>query len=164
MRDSNTIRRSVIKSQLTGTTSDAFAGIVVSANRTDPVATADTWCDGNLFENNTITGGHYGITLVGDPVYFQWFSNFIIGNRIINNTIRDFFERGIYIIGTDHSVIEGNVISRPTRTGVNGFYGLYVDQTNASLAIRRNRISNPFGGNTASTADCHGMYFDYARA
>jgi len=160
--DSNTIRRSVIKSQLAGASTDAFAGIVVSASHTDPLATGDTWCDGNLFENNTITGGHYGITLAGDPVYFQWFSNFIIGNRIINNTIRDFFERGIYIIGTNGSVIEGNTISRPARTGVNSFYGLYVDQTNAGLAIRRNRITNPFGNNTASTADCYGMYFDYA--
>lgn len=160
--DSNTIRRSTIKSQLSGASSDAFAGIVVSASHTDPIATGDTWCDGNLFENNTMTGGHYGITLAGDPVYFQWFSNFITGNRIINNTIRDFFERGIYIIGTDRSVIEDNNISRPTRTGVNAFYGLYVDQTNASLAIRRNRISNPFGGNTPSTADGYGMYFDYA--
>lgn len=160
--DSNIIRRSVIKSQVNGSSSDAFAGIVVSASDSDPLATGNTWCDGNVFENNTISGGHYGITLAGDPVYLPWLSNFIYNNRIIHNTITDFFERGIYIVGTHGSVIEDNIIMRPTRTGVNDFYGLYVDQTNAGLAIRRNRITNPFGGNSAATAGFYGMYFDYA--
>lgn len=159
--DSNVIRKSVIITNTTST-EDTYAGIVISNSHEDPIATGNTWCDGNLLQGNTITGGYYGITLAGDPVYFSWMSNFINDNKIIGNTITNFYTRGIYVIGTERTLIEGNTITRPTRTGVTAFYGAYFDQTNAALSFVRNRITNPFGGNTASTQSFYGLYFDYA--
>ncbi|GAA0525306.1 Ig-like domain-containing protein [Chitinophaga japonensis] len=160
--DSNIVKSCVIKSSMAPASTNAFAGIVISAAHDDPTATGDTWCDDNLFESNTITGGHYGIAIAGDPVYFAWSSNFIKGNRVINNTVSDFYERGIYVIGTEATLIEQNIISRPSRAGVGDFYGMYLDQTNAALSVRRNRITNPFGGDPASTASFYGMYLDYS--
>ncbi len=95
-------------------------------------------------QNNTISGGFYGISVAGDQVYSSTFSNFIYDNKIINNTITDFYEKGIYAIGTFRTVIEGNSISRPLRTTVGDFHGIFIEQTNGDLRINRNRISNPF--------------------
>jgi hypothetical protein len=159
--DSNIVRNCTILCPTTGS-SDGYAGIVMSATNGEMYATGDTWCDYNLFENNTIKGGYWGISLVGDPVYNQFFDNFINENRVINNTIEDFYERGIYIIGTDKAVVQGNTISRPTRANAGNFYGIYSDGTNADLLINGNRIFNPFGANPNSTQSFYGMYFEGA--
>jgi trimeric autotransporter adhesin len=65
--DSNTIRKCVIN--INGlTTSTNYAGIVISGSATSATTTGTSPSDGNTFDNNTINGGYYGITLTPPPV------------------------------------------------------------------------------------------------
>lgn len=159
--DSNIVRNCTIKAR-TNTTTEEYGGIILSTLDTDPIASGNTWCDGNQFINNTISGGYYGITVVGDPVYNPGQYNFIYDNKIINNTITDFYEKGIYINGTMETVIEGNNFSRPARTTVGDFQGIFIEQSNGNYLINRNKFSNPFGGALTSTRTFYGVYFNMA--
>lgn len=159
--DSNTIRNCTIKAR-TNTTTGEYGGIILSASDTDPIGTGNTWCDGNVFTGNTISGGFYGIAIAGDPVYGPGFSNFIYDNKVINNTIADFYEKGVYLNGTMETIIEGNNFSRPQRTTVGDFEGIFLEQTNGNCIITRNKFSNPFGGALTSTRAFYGIYFNMA--
>src|SRR5438105_11497107 len=66
---------------------------------------------------------------------------------------------GLYIYGAFNTLIDSNVITRPARTGVSTFYGMYVTNLSAKLNITRNRITNPFGGAPTSTSSFYGIYF-----
>jgi hypothetical protein len=62
------------------------------------------------------------------------------------------------VAGSYATVIEKNSISRPARTGVTDFYGIYfTTEKNAGCAISKNRIFNPFGGAPNSTAAFYGI-------
>jgi gliding motility-associated-like protein len=157
--DSNSIKNCVILTNTTATSSTNstnFAGIVMSSSHSDPAYAYDyTDCDYNLFENNTIIGGYYGITMAG-MIGYQ--ARFVMENKIVNNTIRDFFSKGIYLSGTGKALIEGNIITRPTRTSVGAFYGIQVEGISGFLTVRKNRITNPFGGAPTSTQAFYGIY------
>ncbi|MEJ7625671.1 MAG: gliding motility-associated C-terminal domain-containing protein [Ferruginibacter sp.] len=150
--DSNTINRCNILANSTSLTTN-YAGIVVSASATSATGIGNTLCDGNVFSNNTITGGYYSITLVGS------LTSAVRDNKVINNTIRDFYFYGIYLSGNFNTLVEANNISRPARAIVSTFYGIYATSLNVSVDISKNRIHNPFGGTLASTNIFYGIYF-----
>lgn len=153
--DSNVVRNCIINSSLTST-SQNFAGIVLNGTDAGAVTTGTVLSDYNIFSGNTIIGGYYGITLVAS------FDNGANGNnRIINNTIQDFYQYGIYVSGSYGTVIEKNTISRPARTPVTDFYGIYfTSEKNAGCQVSKNRITNPFGGAPTSTAAFYGINFN----
>jgi gliding motility-associated-like protein len=153
--DSNIVKNCTINVSTTSTDQN-FAGIVINGSDAGPVSTGIVLSDFNTFENNTITGGYYGITLVAS------FDNGANGNnKISRNTIKDFYQYGIYVAGSYATVIEKNIISRPTRTTVADFYGIYfTTEKNTGCFIRKNRITNPFGGAPASTAAFYGINFN----
>jgi gliding motility-associated-like protein len=150
--DSNTINNCTILCNTTATTTN-FAGIVMNASETAAVTTGNTLCDGNTFSNNTITGGYYGITMVGSNTAS------VAGNKAINNTISDFYSYGIYLNGNFNSLVESNNISRPTRTVTAVFYGVYVTALNVDISISKNRIHKPYTGNLSATTAFYGIYF-----
>ena len=150
--DFNTINNCIININTTSTSSD-FAGIVVSNSPTSATGTGAAKCDNNTFSNNTITGGYYGLTLVASS------SEANGNNKIINNTIKDFYLYGIYVNGSFNVLVEGNNISRPTRSTVSTFYGIYFTSLSTKANITRNIITNPFGGAPASTSAFYGIYF-----
>jgi hypothetical protein len=153
--DSNVVRNCTINLSTTATTQN-FAGIVVNGSDAGPVSTGNVLSDYNEFTGNTITGGYYGITLVAS---FNGGGNG--NNRITKNNIKDFYSYGIYVAGSYATVIEKNNISRPARTGVTDFYGIYfTTEKNAGCSINKNRIFNPFGGAPASTAAFYGINFN----
>lgn len=149
--DSNTINNCIILVNTTSTSTN-YAGISVSASATSATTTGNTFCDGNVFSNNTITGGYYSITLVGSTTAA------VRDNKIINNTIRDFYFYGIYLSGNFNTLVESNNISRPTRTIVSTFNGIYVTSLNVSIDISKNTIHNPFGGAPTSSSVFYGIY------
>jgi hypothetical protein len=153
--DSNVVTQCTINLSTTSTTQN-FAGIVVNGSDAGPVATGTVLSDYNIFSGNTITGGYYGITLAAT------FNNGANGNnKIINNNIKDFYSTGIYVSGSYATVIEKNIISRPARTGVTDFYGIYfTTEKNAGCLVSKNRITNPFGGAPTSTAAFYGINFN----
>ncbi|RYD56623.1 MAG: T9SS type A sorting domain-containing protein [Sphingobacteriales bacterium] len=151
--DNNTVNNCTINSVLTGTTISAAAGIVMNgSNATVTTAlTAGTDCDNNIFSNNTINGGYHGIILVGTAV------NRSSGNKILNNTIKDFYYYGVRIDNQNDILVDSNDISRPTRADAGVFYGVSVDATFKAL-VTRNRIHNPADADLANTSTQYGLY------
>ncbi|MBK8951648.1 MAG: gliding motility-associated C-terminal domain-containing protein [Chitinophagaceae bacterium] len=148
--DSNIIRNSDINLS-TSTTSTNFAGIVSSVGAS-ATTTGTNESDYNLFENNDIVGGYYGITSVGST------TSAVGNNKIINNRVKDFYIYGMYLSGNFNTLVEGNDISRPARTAVSTFYGVYLTSLNTSVKVSKNRIHNPFDGTPASTSTFGGIY------
>lgn len=148
--DSNIIRNCTINLNTTSTSSN-YAGIVSSAGLT-ATTTGTNASDYNEFDNNTITGGYYGITNVGS-------STVAVGNnKITNNTIRDFYFYGIYLNGNFNTLVEKNDIARPNRLDVSTFYGVYMTSLSTSVQISKNRIHNPFDGEPTATSTFGGIY------
>ena len=122
----------------TTSTSPNFAGFVIGGSDTDPIGGADSKCDFNKITGSTVTGGYYGIVLFSDPTVSKM--NY---DTVSNNIVRDQHQYSIYVKGNDHSLIEGNDISRPTRTITGSSYiALYLNSINTSLLISKNRIHN----------------------
>jgi len=155
--DSNAFTRCVIKAN-DANGSSYYNGIVINAVDDGMITAGNTLCDGNLFDRNTITGGFYGVTLVGGA------SAFLSDNKFTNNVIKNFLSYGMYIMLTNGTLIEGNDISRPTRNGTNTFYGIYVYNPSNSMNILRNRIHDPFLETSTNRSNIYGIYFNYANA
>jgi hypothetical protein len=133
------------------TTLANFNGIVASATINDPSSNGNN-ANGAKLENNTITGGAYGIILSGANA-----TSPASASRITGNTVQDFYEYGILVEFQNGTLIKGNDISRPTRTSVTVFYGVYLTGS-LNMDVESNRIHAPFTGNTASTSAAYGVY------
>lgn len=149
--DSNAVQNCIVNVSTTSTSSN-FAGITLSGAA---VSTSGDFGDDNLIQNNIVTGGYYGITIHGtsSTVYNQ-------GNKIIGNTVRDFYYYGIYSYYQNLIQVIGNtVIARPTSSTTS--YGLYL-YYNDRFVVENNFLKNLGGygiyayygnyqGNTVST-------------
>lgn len=141
--DNNIIRRCKITGN-TVVTSNRYVGILINTNATSATSTTGkNYCDSNLVENNTVTGFGYGITAVAP------YGNYIYGNKILRNTVQDFYNYGIYFSYHDHLLVEGNIVSRPTRTAGTGCYGIFVGGTSINSSVSKNLVYNLYGGNNS---------------
>ncbi len=157
--DSNIISKCTISSSLTNITAGSSAGIAISGADNNAVGLGATLCDANIISDNTISGGYHGITLTAD------FAGGANGNNIIfNNKIIDFYRYGIYVNGSYETSIEKNKISRPTRTALGAFDGIYFTGQNNNTHIFRNRIFSPFKTTPANTLAFTGINLDNASA
>lgn len=150
--DSNIIRRCTIVSATNSTTQN-YAGIVVNSTDAGPIAVGNTRCDNNLFDRNTIVGGHFGITLVGANTALDY----IARNVVSNNKIQDFYGTGIYLAGTVNTTIQSNELTRPQIAIASpSLFGIQLAGTPSNfLRIDKNRFSNPYGGNLANAASTY---------
>lgn len=156
--DSNIIRNCNIITNSTATTTN-FAGIAISGSNTDAIGTGTTLCDFNIIENNVINGGFYGVTMAAT------FAGGANGNNAIRkNTIRNFYQTGIYVAASYDCLIDSNTISRPSRTVVTDFNGILFTAQSNTASVRRNTITNPFGGALTSTSAFNGIVFNAASA
>jgi hypothetical protein len=151
--DHNTIRGCTVEATQTPVTaaSTNFAGIVLSGSPTSAVGTASA-SDHNTIDSNIVIGGYYGITLMGAG------NEFVVGNSITRNTVSDFYQYGIYINSTDSTLVERNDISRPMRSSVGSFYGIYFTTGGTNTMVSKNKIHNGFDGATSSTSGSFGIY------
>lgn len=149
--DSNAIRNCTFLLD-TANSSNNNAGIVISSS-TSATSTGDAKCDFNIFSDNTINGGYYGIVLTGSNTFANG------NNKVTNNKISNFYNYGIYVTGSFNTLIENNIISRPTRSNVGSFYGIYFTDLSTKAKITRNTIRNPFGGAPNNTNTAYGIYF-----
>ncbi|MFL5744985.1 MAG: gliding motility-associated C-terminal domain-containing protein, partial [Niastella sp.] len=146
----NTVKNCTITMSIAVGSSPDLAGISMSPDAKNYTGTSSpSFNDSNTITGNTIIGGKYGITCTSSALYVQ-------GNIITNNIIKDFSTYGIWVSNTQNTLIEGNDISRPTRTANFGstFYGIFTDANHINLLISKNRIHDPYGaaktnGNTA---------------
>ena len=94
----------------------------------------------NLFANNLITGGYYGVYLYGVST-----SSKELGNTIINNIIKDFYYYGLYLYYQDSVTAIGNTIrNAATSATVYGLYSYYADNNN----YQKNKIILTNSGTT----------------
>ena len=152
--DSNTIANCTIVLDTT-TTSANYVGIAITGSSVS-ATTAGSNCDGITITNNTIIGGYYGITLMGNPT--------INDNKITNNTIRNFYTYGMYIGTTNNTLIEGNDVHRLTRPSASTFYGTFITGATTNLKISKNRYHDPFQGLASSTSASYVIYLSSADA
>ncbi len=149
--DSNKFVNNTININKTSTSTN-YAGIVMSASATSATTTGTTLCDFNEFNGNTITGGYYGITMVGST------TDAVGRNKVINNKFFDQYFYGMYLLGNFDALIENNEIARPTRTGNTTLsYGIYVTSLNTKVNITRNKIHTPFGAELTTTNDYYAI-------
>jgi hypothetical protein len=148
--DSNTISNCTITLDSNGTSTN-YAGIVLSGAATP--TTAGSGCDAVTITNNVIKGGYYGITLMGNTGV-----GILQGNNITNNVLRDFYLYGIYTSYSNNMLVEGNDISRPTRTSLTTFYGVYAVTSHTNLKISKNRIHDPALANPVYSYTGYGIY------
>jgi gliding motility-associated-like protein len=140
--DSNIIRKCTISVAANSTTS-YHNGIVISGD-----AGATTWgsyCDANVIDRNTIIGGMYGISIVGGTPFYEDFP--VLNNKVTNNTIRNFYQYGVYLTNTALTLLDGNDLSRPGRTSSpDNVYGFHLSSANMGDTISGNRIHAFFDG------------------
>jgi parallel beta-helix repeat protein len=158
--DYNTISGCTISTTKTsdGTATPNFAGIVINSSDGAVLTLGNANCNYNTIKENVIMGGYYGVALVAQATTYT-----INGNRIINNTIQDFYRTGIYMNGTVGTVVDNNDISRPSRPGTSFFqyFGLNLDGGNSGLLVTRNKLHDPFGENGAiSNSSAYAMYIN----
>ncbi len=157
--DSNIIRNCNIISSATNTTQGSTAGVAISGADNNAQGLGNTLCDFNQILNNTIAGGYYGVTQTAD------FAGGANGGNIISfNIIKDFYKYGIYTNGSYNSVMEANKISRPTRTNVGAFDGIYFTGKSNSAHVFRNRIFSPFKAVPTNAQTANGINLDNAGA
>ncbi len=90
--------------------STLFANIVMSNSPTSPTLTGASGSY-NLFEENRIIGGYYGVAIQGASA-----ANPEVGNAFINNEIGEWRYYGMYVRSQDSMVVHGNDIHRESRT------------------------------------------------
>lgn len=150
--DSNSIRNCTIKSNLLSAYSNSYAGIVINSSASGATTSGPTLCDSNSIVNNTITGGYVSVTVVGSN------TDAIARNLVQGNTLRDFYNYGVYVAGSFGTVVSGNDISRPALSVPGDFYGVQVSTLNTNTLVTGNRIHDPFNGAPASTAAFYAIY------
>ncbi len=145
----NTIRNSVIEGDQSATGTTRAAIVISGSSASTTTATSASY---NTFENNDISGGYYGIRLNGTTA-----TRNVLGNRFINNIVRDFYGYGIYNLAGDSTQIVGNDIHRLNRPGsatITTGYGIYYTTNSKKGLISNNAIHDivPSGVTTGSYA------------
>lgn len=153
--DHNTIKNCTITMSTAVSLAD-LVGITITASATSytNISAGGSFCDSNVITNNTIIGGNYAITCVTNDLYP---SN---GNTIANNIIKDFRLHGIYVANTLNALIEGNDISRPTRTAnfTTPTNGISIDRYNRFLRISKNKIHDLYQAARTNTNQINGIF------
>jgi len=158
----DTIRNCFVDmSAITSTTATLSGGIIGSAtnNSNSTIGEICDYCEisGNYINGGSSGGMHSGIRMNG-----QLNGVGLIGMRIANNRIFDFYLNGIYINGGDSVTIEGNEIARPTKNSLTAFYGVYQTGNVGNIQILKNRIHSNSNTNTANTSGAYPIFFNSA--
>lgn len=109
----NRIENNIINLPVSGGTTSQ--GIVASDDYNNDFGEGNN-ANGNVILNNTITGGEMGIHLEGS------FAQKNGRNFILNNTIQDVDDYGIYVDEQDTLRINGNSVTRVNNTFADGIY------------------------------------------
>lgn len=149
--DNNTISNNTITIASTSTTEANSAGIVFSNSTSQVNVTGNTGAN-NVVSGNTITGGFKGIHLNGNVALNS-------NNQLKNNTIVDFYERGITISAARGTLVEGNDIARPVRIPVSSVVvGIMLSDNALATTISKNRIHNTHAAATTLTGSVYGVW------
>ncbi len=129
--DSNIVSNCSVITNNTSTSAN-FAGITISGAT---VASNGDFGDDNLIQNNNVNGGYYGISMRGTST-----TVFSQRNRVIGNTVEEFYYYGVYCFYQNLTEINDNTITARVlaTTATNGVHLNYVDQ----FSVQRNTLNN----------------------
>lgn len=153
----NTIKSCTITMSTSSGLTDLL-GICISPSATNYVNTsAGSFCDSNIVTGNTIIGGQYAITCTSHQDYPT------DGNVFTNNIIKDVRQYGIYLASARNCLVEGNDISRPTRTlnfpsSGTAFNMVFIAGINNNLRISKNKLHDPWGAAKTNTNQVNGIF------
>jgi trimeric autotransporter adhesin len=114
-------------------------GISVSGSHNAGNAVSSN-CDTVIVTGCTINGGFYGVTLFGNGLTTP-----INGCKVLNNTIMNTYNVGVYTNGNNYSLIQGNDFSRPNRISSGNCYGVLLSGGNLNCVVNANKVHNMFG-------------------
>ena len=114
-------------------TSTSSLCVPIHASSTSSTSADGNWANYTLIENNRLSGGGYGMRMNGPSS-----TNGAMNNRIINNTIENFDDRGIYFDYQQNGEIVGNRIEH--RGTEDDAYGIYAYYTSNGLKIEKNYV------------------------
>jgi len=115
-----------------------FAAFVMNDNDTSATAWSKTTVANNLTVNNcTSIGGYYGMAICGASISYTPADSITIRN----NEIKDFYIRGLVIIGANNSLIESNTISRPERANGANIEMLHLASYMNGTVVSKNIVS-----------------------
>ncbi|WP_201978956.1 CARDB domain-containing protein [Hymenobacter rubidus] len=127
------------------------AGIVSGASVTSITGAGTTANQNVTISGNTVQGGYYGIVVMGATAAAP-----TPGVVISNNTVRDYYQYGIYAGYLTAPQLIGNEATRPTATSVTTYYGIYLTTGVSGAAVERNRLHGAYAGTT--TGSSYGIY------
>ncbi|MCH8555387.1 MAG: hypothetical protein LAT76_09525, partial [Schleiferiaceae bacterium] len=132
------------------------AAIGVTSNATSFTAGGGAVANNITIEDNIISGGYNGISLIAASNTVRADNNIIRNNQII-----DFFIYGIYIRNQDNMLVTRNEIARENRTNLSSFYAIasFGEQDGAEISF--NSIHDPFG-NVSNTNLIYAIYMSGA--
>lgn len=136
--DHNTITNCRITNNVNWNNPENIEGVVINGNNANSYDEGYSNCDDNLVQNNTISGGSVGITLSSIPASGNP-TQFMTGNKLVNNTISNTIYYGIQMYYTSGTLIDGNEITGGT-DAVYDLTGMYFGYLNQSLSVTNNRI------------------------
>lgn len=151
--DYNTVSLCNIKTSITNTTSGNHYPIVFS-NSQSAVGTAGNTGSYNTFQDNTFSGGYYGVYTYGTGVGSEQ-----IGNTFNNCVVKDYYLYGIFNVYQKNLSIIGCDFSKPNRILPSTSAGIYISTCGAGIDIENNRIHDMFAAVTAAnTNTLYGIY------
>ncbi|MFN3530874.1 MAG: LamG-like jellyroll fold domain-containing protein, partial [Bacteroidia bacterium] len=132
-------------------TTSTFGGIIATGN----FANLTTGTSANFVnvDSNTIIGGYTGIRFNGLAGARNQFVN------VRNNQLRDWYIHGIFMLQTEYANVSNNEVSRPTRTGITTFNGIYMSTGTHGALVNANRIHTSNAPGASLTAAANGIYF-----
>jgi hypothetical protein len=142
-----------------------WAGVVLGSGAS-PTAAAGNFPYENTIDSNTITGGYYGVTIIGSGsgggliIRNNGSGNATltggstptsaVGNTLTNNIIHDFHFYGLFSNSQQLFDYSRNDFARPNRTNLTTFYGMYFVQAHAGGIISNNAIHSPLPTRTTN--------------
>lgn len=151
----NTVKNCSISVAYNMTSSSINA--VVFSNGTTSYTTGGLSGTYNTISNNVISGGYFGICLYGSSTI-----GLLTNNTISNNTFLDFYVYGIYLYYAPNTLVEGNDLSRPTRTTISTCYTIYAATSSTPATIIGNRIHNLNDVGTSTSFTNYNIYVGVA--
>ncbi len=147
----NTIRKCKLIGDTASTSSNFACFSISGVNSGAATSTSGASGNYNLIEDNLVRGGYYGLVCNGAS------TDSANGNIIRNNRVVDYRFYGMYIYYNNGITIEGNDVSRPTRTNLTTSYAVYMFAMSGGK-VMANKIHDPLQQNPTLNATSYGMY------
>ena len=115
-------------------------GIVINGDHGAATTTGTSYCDNNLIQKDTISGGRTGITLNSEPA--SGTAVFMQGNKVLNNVISNSYANCIQLNYNDGALVDGNDLQGGPNTAAPKISGVYLNLFDQNVKITNNKIHN----------------------